>query len=205
MRQVLTIAAIAAVVLVAAAPAGASSTKGPTLKSLAAQVKALQKQVTTLKKRAATDEKHEYYQGQIFAMSGCSREHNEIFSNLFSDIGSKLKGKGCKPYGSDFCTHVQKNTLYTYPDIFIVCGEPELTDHYFDTVTNPSVIIEILSKTARRGEPFLCRCAPTPTSGASDSVSGNRSSIWTNHQGSGHEETPRHNRPRRMPAHRAGR
>ena len=56
MRQVLTIAAIAAVVLVAAAPAGASSTKGPTLKSLAAQVKALQKQVTTLKKRAATDE-----------------------------------------------------------------------------------------------------------------------------------------------------
>jgi hypothetical protein len=56
MRQVLTIAAIAAIVLVVATPAGASSTSGPTLKSLAAHVKALQKQVTTLKKRAATDE-----------------------------------------------------------------------------------------------------------------------------------------------------
>src|SRR6478609_2684794 len=56
MRQVLVIAAFAAVVLLIASPAGASSTKGPTLKSLAAQVKALQKQVTTLKKRSATDE-----------------------------------------------------------------------------------------------------------------------------------------------------
>lgn len=98
--------------------------------------------------REAT-EKHEYYQGEVFAMNGASREHNDIFSNLFGEIGFKLKGKGYKPYGSDFRTHVQKNTLYTYPDILIICGDPELTDDNFDTVTNPSVIIEILSRSTR--------------------------------------------------------
>lgn len=103
-------------------------------------------------------EKHEYYEGEVFEMTGASREHNEIFSNVFGELAYKLKGKGCKPYGSDFRTHVQKNTLYTYPDILIVCGEPELTDNHFDTVTNPSVIIEILSKSTRNydiGKKFM--------------------------------------------------
>lgn len=95
--------------------------------------------------RAAT-EKHEYYQGEIFAMSGASLKHNKIFSNVFIGIGSLLKGKGCQPFGSDLRIHVPKNTLYTYPDISIICGDPELTDEKFDTATNPSVIIELLSK-----------------------------------------------------------
>ena len=102
-------------------------------------------------------EKHEYYQGEIFAMSGASRNHNEIFSNLFVDIGTKLKGKNCKPYGSDLRIHVPKNTLYTYPDISIICGEMDLTDDHFDTATNPSVIIELLSGSTRnydKGEKF---------------------------------------------------
>src|SRR5437868_7891680 len=85
--------------------------------------------------RAAT-EKHEYYQGEIFAMSGASAEHNEIFSNVFVGLGNRLKGSGCKPYGSDFRVHIPKNTLYTYPDIIIVCGKPQLTDEHFDTLTN---------------------------------------------------------------------
>ena len=102
-------------------------------------------------------EKHEYYQGKIFAMSGASVEHNLIFSNLFVDIGSKLKGKTCRPFGSDMRIHIPKNTLYTYPDISIICGERNLTDEQFDTVTNPSVIIELLSKSTRnydKGEKF---------------------------------------------------
>jgi Uma2 family endonuclease len=110
-----------------------------------------------LEQEIAATEKHEYYQGEIFAMSGASKEHNEIFSNLFGEIANKLKGKGCKPYGSDFRVHIPKNSLYTYPDIIIVCGEPELTDDKFDNVTNPSVIIELLSKSTRnydKGEKF---------------------------------------------------
>lgn len=94
-------------------------------------------------------EKHEYYKGEIFAMSGALLPHNEIFSNLFGELASKLKGKNCKPYGSDLRIHIPANTLYTYPDISIICGEVETTDDQFDTATNPSVIIEILSKSTR--------------------------------------------------------
>jgi len=110
-----------------------------------------------LKAEREGTEKHEYYKGEIFAMSGALRAHNEIFSNVFTGIGNKLKGKGCKPYGSDQRIHIPKNTLYTYPDITIICGKMETTDNTFDTATNPTVIIEILSKTTKnydRGNKF---------------------------------------------------
>lgn len=106
--------------------------------------------------RAAVD-KHEYYQGEIVAMSGASLNHNMIFSNLFAEFAHIQKGKGCKPYGSNLRIHIPKNTLYTYPDISIICGEADLTDKEFDTATNPSVIIELLSKSTRnydKGEKF---------------------------------------------------
>jgi len=110
-----------------------------------------------LEQEMAAVEKHEYYRGEVFGMSGASREHNEIYSNIFTDIGSKLKGKGCKPYGSDFRVHIPKNTLYTYPDIIIICGDPEIIDEKFGTITNPSVIFELLSHSIRnydKGEKF---------------------------------------------------
>ncbi len=94
-------------------------------------------------------EKHEYYQGEVFAMSGASIKHNMIFSHVFGELASKLKGKNCMPFGSDLRIHIPKNTLYTYPDISIVCGETKCTDDFFDTAVNPSVIIELLSKTTR--------------------------------------------------------
>ncbi|WP_310560785.1 Uma2 family endonuclease [Flavobacterium sp.] len=102
-------------------------------------------------------EKHEYYKGEIFAMSGASIAHNKIAMNSSVDIATKLKGKRCQPFGSDLRIHIPKNTLYTYPDISIVCGEIETTDDKFDTITNPSVIIEILSPSTRnydKGEKF---------------------------------------------------
>jgi Uma2 family endonuclease len=106
--------------------------------------------------RLAT-EKHEYFQGEIFAMSGASRAHNEIFSNAFGEFVMQLKGKTCRPYGSDFRVNIPQNTLYTYPDISVFCNEPETLDAENDTATNPSVIVEILSKTTRnydQGEKF---------------------------------------------------
>jgi Uma2 family endonuclease len=109
--------------------------------------------------------KHEYYRGEVFAMSGASIHHNDVFSNLFGYLSSKLKGKNCKPYGSDLRIHIPLNTLYTYPDISIICGKPETTDNSFDTITNPSVIIEILSPSTKsydRGDKFnLYRQIPT--------------------------------------------
>jgi Uma2 family endonuclease len=102
-------------------------------------------------------EKHEYYKGEVFAMSGASIAHNRIFSNTFLEIGTQLKGKKCQPFGSDLRIHIPKNTLFTYPDISIVCEEIETTDDKFDTIINPSVIIEILSPSTRnydKGEKF---------------------------------------------------
>ena len=96
MRQVLTIAVIAAVVLVVAAPAGASSTKGPTLKSLAAQVKALQKQVTTLKKRAATDES---VIGLTLEYSVCSTAVTaDAFQDTFTGLDSYFTARSQPTY-----------------------------------------------------------------------------------------------------------
>lgn len=94
-------------------------------------------------------EKHEYYQGEIFAVSGPSVRHNKIQSNTIGELYLKLKGKNCQPYGSDLRIHIPENTFYTYPDISIFCTPPDLTDEHFDTATNPTVIIEILSKSTR--------------------------------------------------------
>lgn len=90
-------------------------------------------------------DKHEYYQGEIFAMSGASFKHNLIESNLRLALGIFLKGKTCREFGSNLRVHIPKNTLYTYPDILVLCDEPDFVDDEFDTITNPSIIIEILS------------------------------------------------------------
>ena len=105
----------------------------------------------------AAIEKHEYYKGEVFAMSGAKMPHNNISSNLLIALGIKLKGKKCKPYGSDMRTHIPSNTLFTYPDISIVCGEAETLNDDEYNVLNPTVIIEVLSKSTKnydRGEKF---------------------------------------------------
>ncbi len=89
--------------------------------------------------------KSEYYKGEVFAMSGASRQHNVITINFIGLLLSKLRGKSCRPYGSDMRVHVPLNSLYTYPDISVVCGNEEFLDQEFDTLLNPSFICEVLS------------------------------------------------------------
>lgn len=93
----------------------------------------------------ASEEKHEYYYGYVQAMSGARLKHNQIASNLYSDIGSFLKNKSCQILPSDMRVSTPSHETYMYPDAQIVCGEPQMEDDSFDTLTNPSVIIEILS------------------------------------------------------------
>lgn len=105
----------------------------------------------------AAVEKHEYYRGEVFAMSGAKVPHNRITANLLMMLGQKLKGKKCRPFGSDQRIHIQSNTLFTYPDISIVCGEIITLNNDEYNVLNPSVIIEVLSKSTKnydRGEKF---------------------------------------------------
>ena len=110
-------------------------------------------------------EKHEYYQGEIFAMSGAKVPHNTVTKNLSGILFGKLKGKKCQPYGSDQRIHIPSNTLFTYPDISIICGEIITLNNDEYNVLNPSVIIEVLSKSTKnydRGEKFkLYRDIPT--------------------------------------------
>lgn len=93
--------------------------------------------------------KSEFYDGEMFAMAGASRMHNTIKENLIVEIGQRLKGGPCRSYSSDQRVLVKSTGLYTYPDIVIVCGEPQYTDDKNDTLVNPRVVIEVLSDSTR--------------------------------------------------------
>ncbi len=95
--------------------------------------------------RAQTDAKHEYLDGEITAMSGASVEHNLIAVNVITALRSQMRGRPCNVFGGDMRVKVSATGLYTYPDISALCGERQLEDDAFDTLLNPSVIIEILS------------------------------------------------------------
>lgn len=104
----------------------------------------------------ASEEKHEYYAGEVFAMSGASRRHNLIITNTIISLGSQLAARPCEVYPSDM--RVKVSTLkYTYPDVSVVCGDPLFMDGTFDTLLNPTVIIEVLSDSTEdydRGKKF---------------------------------------------------
>ena len=103
-------------------------------------------------------EKHEYYKGEIFAMAGAGPIHNIIFKNTFGQLFIAFKSNACQPYGSDLRLHIPTNSLYTYPDISIICGEIITTDEDVDSATQPIIIFEILSPSTKnydRGEKFM--------------------------------------------------
>jgi Uma2 family endonuclease len=104
----------------------------------------------------AAEYKSEYYDGEIFAMAGASLPHNFIKDNLVAAIGGQLKGGPCRTLSSAMRVKIPRARSYTYPDIVILCGKPELEDDRFDTLLNPTAIIEVLSPTTetfdRRGE-----------------------------------------------------
>ncbi|MFC0772884.1 Uma2 family endonuclease [Terrimonas alba] len=96
-----------------------------------------------------SEEKHEYYKGEIFAMSGSKVPHNTIAMNLSGILVQKLKDKSCKPFNSDQRIYIPQNSLFTYPDISVVCGKTETKDNDDWNLLNPTVIIEVLSKSTR--------------------------------------------------------
>lgn len=89
--------------------------------------------------------KSEYYKGEIFAMAGATKAHNKIVASIIAAVGQYLKGKSCSFFPSDLRVYNSTNGLYTYPDVTIVCGKEEYLDEEFDTLLNPTVLIEVLS------------------------------------------------------------
>lgn len=90
--------------------------------------------------------KSEYYDGEMFAMSGASREHNLIAGNVSGEARNQLRDRPCEVYQSDMRVKVSRTGLYTYPDVVIVCGEPRFEDAAVDTLLNPTVVFEVLSE-----------------------------------------------------------
>lgn len=112
-----------------------------------------------------TEGKHEYYQGEVYAMSGASRQHNLLVSNLIRGLGNRI-GDTCNVYPSDMRVHVASNGLYTYPDVVVACGDEEfLADAYLDTLLNPVVLVEVTSRSTAQhdheGKFLLYRTIPS--------------------------------------------
>ncbi len=89
--------------------------------------------------------KSEYFRGETFAMSGGSRRHSLIGSNLLFQLRQQLPSRGCEVHHADLRVKVSASGLYTYPDVVVVCGEPQLEDEEQDTLLNPVALIEVLS------------------------------------------------------------
>lgn len=102
--------------------------------------------------------KHEYYNGHIYAMAGASEEHNLIAMNIAAILRARVRGSTCRAYPSDMRVKVLQTGLNTYPDFTVVCGSPQFVNpEKRDTLTNPTIIIEILSPSTEsydRGEKF---------------------------------------------------
>lgn len=89
--------------------------------------------------------KSEYRNGQIYAMPGASRKHNLITVHIVGELYIQLRDRSCEVYPSDMRVKVSAAGLYTYPDVIVVCDEPRFDDTHFDTLLNPTVLIEVLS------------------------------------------------------------
>lgn len=108
------------------------------------------------RERKALD-KSEYRDGQIYAMPGASHEHNVIMGNTFAELHIQLRDRTCIVYPSDMRVKVSSTGRYTYPDVVVVCDELRFDDSHFDTLLNPTVLIEVLSPSTAaydRGDKF---------------------------------------------------
>ena len=89
--------------------------------------------------------KSEFYQGEMFAMSGGKPQHSLIATNLAREFGNRLRDRTCVAYNTDLRLKIEATGLYTYPDLSVICGPLRFAEGTDDTVVNPTVIVEVLS------------------------------------------------------------
>ena len=128
------------------------------MSSVVAQTYLTPEDYLAFERKATT--RHEYLNGQIVAMSGASFAHNFITVNIATHLNIQLMDGECRVATSDMRVKVTEIDSYFYPDVVVVCGEPVPEDNVFDTLLNPTVIVEVLSgcepstETYDRGEKF---------------------------------------------------
>lgn len=99
----------------------------------------------------------EYTNGEILAMAGSSYNHAQITANVARFIGNKA-GESCSSLSNDIKIRVEKLNKFYYPDVVVICGKPVFYENRTDTIINPLIIVEVLSKSTEakdRGEKFL--------------------------------------------------
>ena len=102
--------------------------------------------------------KSEYFAGEIVAMAGAKRKHNLIGSNITTSLSVQLREAPCEVYANDMKVQADKARQFSYPDVVVVCGEPQFRDDQDDVLQNPTVVVEVLSPSTEaydRGEKFL--------------------------------------------------
>jgi Uma2 family endonuclease len=107
-----------------------------------------------------TQTKHEYHDGELFAMAGGTLEHGIISGNTFGEIKFALRKKksNSRALNSDVKLYIQTSNKFLYPDVMVVCGEFKISDDEAGAVLNPIVIVEVLSKSTEgydRGDKFF--------------------------------------------------
>ena len=93
--------------------------------------------------------KSEFCDGEIFARSGGTLDHARILRNLLGYLDAALQGTRCEVFPSDLRLHVERFQLYTYPDIMVICGKAKLLKGRKDTVTDATLLIEVLSESTQ--------------------------------------------------------
>jgi Uma2 family endonuclease len=107
--------------------------------------------------RASDQGRTEYRNGEVFAIDGSSEPHNLIRGNLSGELGNHFKGRPCYVYTSDMKVRVESANLCVYPDLMAVCGDRQFLDDRRDVVTNPTLVVEVLSDSTEaydRGDKF---------------------------------------------------
>lgn len=102
--------------------------------------------------------RHEFLDGFVYAMSGESLNHSTICFNLYGILHSQLRGTPCRGLSPNMKIRTKDESLYSYPDLAVVCGEPVFHDKHGDVLVNPTVVFEVLSRSTEaydRGEKSL--------------------------------------------------
>jgi Uma2 family endonuclease len=110
-----------------------------------------------LERELDSEEKNEYFNGEIFAVARPSARHAWIVTNVGGSLWQQLRGKPCRVSSSEVRLRVTPTGLYTYPDAMVICGTVEVAAEQKDTVLNPALIVEVLSPSTRdydRGQKF---------------------------------------------------
>jgi len=105
----------------------------------------------------SSERRHEYADGEIFAMSGGSEEHSLLAGNVIREIGNAVSDRGCRVLTSDMRIKITARNRYVYPDASVVCDRSAFEDDKRDTLLNPLVLVEVLSDSSEaydRGDKF---------------------------------------------------